>query len=405
MQGRDKCAPDRQPELPARREYVAAFLEIARRISASLKGLPKVALPVQAYVAGGAALHFYTGERVTQDIDAAFSRRIALPDNLEVSYRDADGAAQLLYLDRQYSDTLALIHENAHDESEPLALPGLEPEILDVRLLTPTDLAVTKIGRMTSQDRDDIAALARRGLLHSASLRARAEDAVGDFVGDTIRLRGNIESACRIVADVESRSAQPLASNGNALECNAPANIAENVYSGNAMTRRMFFHYGVQLPRSPFGHVDQSIGENTAAGNLGLIEPSRNVAKVFEEITLDGVKMEFQSTPGTEAPAEMNTYFPQFMAFWAAVNITGTIHNIYTLRGEYAGSRYTTDEHSLAARASRAAGPARRYRLDPFRTCPGASGRTRTAGRCTGPSGHPQRRRSADDHARGALFA
>jgi alkyl sulfatase BDS1-like metallo-beta-lactamase superfamily hydrolase len=89
----------------------------------------------------------------------------------------------------------------------------------------------------------------------------------------------------------------------------------------------------VQLPRSPFGHVDQSIGKNTAAGNLGLIEPSRYVAKDFEEITLDGVKMEFQNTPGTEAPAEMNTYFPQFKAFWAAENITGTIHNIYTLRG------------------------------------------------------------------------
>ncbi|MFU8764624.1 MAG: MBL fold metallo-hydrolase, partial [Haliea sp.] len=42
--------------------------------------------------------------------------------------------------------------------------------------------------------------------------------------------------------------------------------IAENVYAGNAMSRRMFFQYGVLLPRSPFGHVDQSIGKNTAAG-------------------------------------------------------------------------------------------------------------------------------------------
>lgn len=194
-------------ESHARREYVDAFLEITRRISESLKGLPKKALPIHMYVAGGAALHFYTGERVTQDIDAAFSRRIALPDRLDVSYRDADGAAQLLYLDRQYSDTLALIHEDAYRDSEPLALPGLEPEVLDVRLLTPTDLAVTKIGRFTSQDRDDIAALARHGLVRSASMRARAEEAVRRFVGDTTRLRGNIETACRIVADVESRSA------------------------------------------------------------------------------------------------------------------------------------------------------------------------------------------------------
>ena len=109
--------------------------------------------------------------------------------------------------------------------------------------------------------------------------------------------------------------------------------IAENVYAGNAMNRRMFFQYGVLLPRSPFGHVDQSIGKNTAAGNLGLIEPTRYIEKAFETLTVDGVTMEFQNTPGTEAPAEMNTWFPQFKAFWAAENITGTIHNIYTLRG------------------------------------------------------------------------
>ncbi|MBU3600049.1 MBL fold metallo-hydrolase [Polynucleobacter sp. 30F-ANTBAC] len=109
--------------------------------------------------------------------------------------------------------------------------------------------------------------------------------------------------------------------------------IAENVYAGAAMNRRMFFQYGVLLPRSPFGHVDQSIGKNTASGNLGLIEPSRYIKKDFETLTIDGVVMEFQNTPGTEAPSEMNTYFPQMKAFWAAENITGTIHNIYTLRG------------------------------------------------------------------------
>lgn len=109
--------------------------------------------------------------------------------------------------------------------------------------------------------------------------------------------------------------------------------VAENVYAGNAMNRRMFFQYGVLLPRSPFGHVDQSIGKNTAAGNLGLIPPNVIIKGDIEELTVDGVKMVFQNTPGTEAPAEMNTYFPDMKAFWAAENITGTIHNIYTLRG------------------------------------------------------------------------
>ncbi len=109
--------------------------------------------------------------------------------------------------------------------------------------------------------------------------------------------------------------------------------VAENVYAGNAMSRRLFYQYGLLLPRSPFGHVDQSIGKSVAAGSLGLIPPTRIIEKDLEELTIDGVRMVFQNTPGTEAPAEMNTWFPEFNAFWAAENITGTIHNIYTLRG------------------------------------------------------------------------
>jgi alkyl sulfatase BDS1-like metallo-beta-lactamase superfamily hydrolase len=109
--------------------------------------------------------------------------------------------------------------------------------------------------------------------------------------------------------------------------------IAENVYVGPAMSRRAFYQYGLLLPRSPYGHVDQSIGKNTAAGKVGLIEPSRSIEQDIEDLMIDGVRMVFQNTPGTEAPAEMNTYFPEWKAFWAAENICGTIHNIYTLRG------------------------------------------------------------------------
>ncbi|MBV4484768.1 MBL fold metallo-hydrolase [Pseudomonas sp. SWRI153] len=109
--------------------------------------------------------------------------------------------------------------------------------------------------------------------------------------------------------------------------------VAENVHAGTAMNRRAFLQYGVMLPHSPYGHVDMAIGKNASIGATGLIEPNRYITQDFETLTIDGVVMEFQNTPGTEAPSEMNTWFPQFKAFWAAENITGTIHNIYTLRG------------------------------------------------------------------------
>jgi len=109
--------------------------------------------------------------------------------------------------------------------------------------------------------------------------------------------------------------------------------IAENVYAGNAMARRASYQYGRVLPVSPFGQVDSAIGKATANGTLGLIAPTQVIQQDFEEHTIDGVRMVFQNTPGTEAPAEMNTWFPDLKVFWAAENITATIHNIYTLRG------------------------------------------------------------------------
>jgi len=109
--------------------------------------------------------------------------------------------------------------------------------------------------------------------------------------------------------------------------------ISEQVFAGNAMNRRMFYQYGVLLPASPYGYVGQGLAQGTAAGHTGLIPPSRIIEKDVEDFTVDGVKMIFQNTPNTEAPAEMNTWFPDMKALWTAENVTGVLHNIYTLRG------------------------------------------------------------------------
>jgi hypothetical protein len=188
-----------------RPEYLAAFTELVQRIAAPLSELPKRILPIKMYVAGGAAMHFYVGERVSNDVDAVFSRRIALPTDLEVAYRDPDGAARMLYFDRQYSDTLALMHEDAHDDSVVLTLQHIDSSVLEVRLLAALDLAVSKIGRFSSQDRDDIACLGKHGLIKSAALRRRSEQALENYVGDLDTLRGTINLACRIVEDAELR--------------------------------------------------------------------------------------------------------------------------------------------------------------------------------------------------------
>ena len=109
--------------------------------------------------------------------------------------------------------------------------------------------------------------------------------------------------------------------------------VSENVIAGNAMARRAVYMYGALLPRNERGGVNSGLGQTTSAGTVTLIVPSDFVSKTGTEIAVDGVNMVFQMTPGTEAPAEMNTFFPQFKAMWMAENSTNTMHNILTLRG------------------------------------------------------------------------
>ena len=109
--------------------------------------------------------------------------------------------------------------------------------------------------------------------------------------------------------------------------------IAENVYAGKAMTRRANYQYGVLLEPGVTGTLAQGIGMGQSTGTVSYLAPTYEVTTTGETLTIDGVEMEFQMTPGTEAPAEMNTWFPQFKALWVAENCTGTLHNLYTLRG------------------------------------------------------------------------
>ncbi|MBS9535772.1 MBL fold metallo-hydrolase [Mycobacterium sp. M1] len=109
--------------------------------------------------------------------------------------------------------------------------------------------------------------------------------------------------------------------------------VAENVYAGTAMTRRASYMYGTLLPRGPQGQVGCGLGQNTSTGEFALIPPTVTIRRTGETHTVDGVEIEFQMAPGTEAPAEMHFYFPQFRALCLAENATHNLHNLLTLRG------------------------------------------------------------------------
>ncbi len=108
--------------------------------------------------------------------------------------------------------------------------------------------------------------------------------------------------------------------------------VAENVYAGTAMGRRAQYQYGTLLKADPKGKMSIGIGLGQSLGHRGLLAPTYSVSG-NETVTIDGLEIQFQLTPNTEAPAEMNAYFPKYRGLWLAENCTGTMHNLYTLRG------------------------------------------------------------------------
>jgi len=130
-------------------------------------------------------------------------------------------------------------------------------------------------------------------------------------------------------ADVKAGKVQVIAPQGFFEHA-----VSENVLAGPAMKRRAQYMYGAPLPRGPRGQVDAGLGKGVPANaTVSLIAPTRLIEQPFETLRIDGVDIEFQLTPGTEAPAEMNLWFPQFKALCMAENASHVQHNVLTLRG------------------------------------------------------------------------
>lgn len=109
--------------------------------------------------------------------------------------------------------------------------------------------------------------------------------------------------------------------------------VSENVYAGNGMSRRASYQYGTLLEAGETGSLSIGIGMGQSKGTASYISPTVDICRTGETLTIDGVEIEFQLTPGTEAPVEMNFWIGSRNALWVAENCTGTMHNLYTLRG------------------------------------------------------------------------
>jgi len=97
------------------------------------------------------------------------------------------------------------MHEDYLDDAIPLDL-GVEQ--IRLHVLSPLDLAVSKIARFADNDKEDIAELVRLGLTTADEIEQRAISALAGYVGGQAMLMLNLRDA---VAQARLVEAQRLA--------------------------------------------------------------------------------------------------------------------------------------------------------------------------------------------------
>ena len=163
--------------------------------------LPELKQPIKAFLAGGVAVHYWVGSRVTADVDAEFSLmgtgyRNFLPIDDVMAYVDDDGNTRAIHIDRNYTPVFALMHEDYVARSCRLGDKLGGKGKLEVYVLSPPDLAISKMARWSPNDQEDVIALAAAGYLDADALERLAFEAAETAVGHNPGLlRINIQEA------------------------------------------------------------------------------------------------------------------------------------------------------------------------------------------------------------------
>jgi hypothetical protein len=182
-----------------------ALADGLRHLFQQLEDRLSLSSPLTAYLAGGMAIHLYTANRVTADVDAEFSGKFFMPSDIMAQVTLEDGSSQLVYFDTNYNSTFALMHEDYQQDVMDVDL-GLS--MVHVKVLSPVDLAVSKIARLADNDKEDIVALVQLGLTSSEEIEQRATEALVNYVGNLQMLRLNIQDAVDLAKAAEDKARQ-----------------------------------------------------------------------------------------------------------------------------------------------------------------------------------------------------
>lgn len=168
-----------------------AVVAMFKGVQEELEGYP--AGSVKIIIFGGIAVHLYTNHRVSVDIDAEVfhcDRSLSKNELIESlgatpeSFIDpSTGRTLALNYDLTFSTTLGPLHEDYLERAIQLEEFG-EDSPIHIMIAAPVDLAISKLGRATEQDIEDIEKLLRRGLILTTDLDRLALQAIDVYVGN-----------------------------------------------------------------------------------------------------------------------------------------------------------------------------------------------------------------------------
>ena len=194
----------------------SAFLQAMRQFFEEkhkvLVLVPGLQPPIPLYLAGGAAVHWWTRARATGDLDIAGGSRLG-DDDLRIAYEDEQGQKQLLHLDRNYNPLFGLMHEDYETDAYPIGEALGIDAFFDLRVLSGVHLALSKVARFADNDREDILALTRKGLILPEEFDIKAQEALSVAIGHNKALvQCNIDEASRIIHGQFDQNQQQRAS-------------------------------------------------------------------------------------------------------------------------------------------------------------------------------------------------
>lgn len=118
-----------------------------------------------------------------------------------MTYEDEEGCARVVYFDMNYNTALALLRPDFDEDAYQVRGAEFENKKLELRILSPVDLAVSKISRFEDNDREDIAELARHGLVQGTALQERTMQTLDFYIGDQTIPLVNLKQAVQIVLE------------------------------------------------------------------------------------------------------------------------------------------------------------------------------------------------------------